>query len=202
MKTQEKFNLKDKKPSLFQVCFLFFYMGLTTFGGASSMLLCLTRELVQKRGWLTEDELYEEIAVSQVSPGIIMVNTATLIGTQTYGILGGILSTLSLLIAPFTFISIITLLLKHFTVDLLLLSNIYSGIRASLCALSITALIRLIKKNIVDVFTAILAVLAFVSIVVLNVKGIFVVIAGIIIGIVASYIKELYKKHKKSDNNG
>lgn len=197
----EKVHMSEKKPSLFQVCYLFFYMGLTTFGGAASMLVCLTRELVDKRGWLTEEELFDEVAVAQCSPGIIMVNTATLFGMQTYGLLGAILTTLSLLIAPFTFICILTLVLRSLSVDLELLSHIYSGIRAALCGISVTAVIRLAKKNVCDIFTSCIAIVAFISIVYFNIKTIFVIIAGIILGLLGSYVKEKLSS-KKEANNG
>ena len=198
---KEKVHMNEKKPSLFQVCYLFFYMGLVTFGGAASMLVSLTRELVDKRGWLTEDELFDEVAVAQCSPGIIMVNTATLFGMQTYGLLGAVLTTLSLLIAPFTFICILTLVLKHLALDMALLSHIYSGIRAALCGISITAVIRLAKKNVCDVFTSLIAIISFVFIVIFNVKTIFVIIAGIVLGLLGSYIKEKISS-KKEQNNG
>lgn len=201
-KPKQKTHMSEKKPSLFQVCYLFFYMGLTTFGGAASMLVCLSRELVDKRGWLTEDELYDDIAVAQCSPGIIMVNVATLFGMQTYGLLGSILATLSLLLAPFTIISILTLVLKTLTVDTALLSAIYGGIRASLCGISLTACIKLAKKNVVDIFTSVVALLAFVLITVLNVKTIFVIILGIVLGLTGSFVKDKIdtKKSKMGAN--
>lgn len=197
----EKIHMNEKKPSLFQVCFLFFYMGLTTFGGAASMLVCLTRELVDKRGWLTEDELYDEVAVAQCSPGIIMVNTATLFGMQTYGLLGAILTTLSLLIAPFTCICLLTLILRYLSLDNELLSCIYSGIRAGLCGISINAVVRLGKKNISDLFTSIVAVVAFVSIVVFNIKTVLVILIGIILGLLGSHVKARLSRKAGGTNN-
>lgn len=201
---KEKIHIDEKKPSLFEVCYLFFYMGLTTFGGAASMLVCLQRELVDKRGWLTEDELYDDIAVAQVSPGIIMVNMATLFGRQTYGFLGSILATLSLLIAPFSFIGILTLILKNASVDTALLSSIYSGIRASLCGISLTACVKLFKKNVVDIFTLIVAIVAFVLIVVLNIRTVLVIIMGIVLGLLGSFVKDKIdtKKNTSEANDG
>lgn len=199
---KEKKHMSEEKPSLFQVCYLFFYMGLTTFGGAASMLVCLQRELVEKRGWLTEDELYDDVAVAQCSPGIIMVNMATLFGRQTYGFWGSILTTLSLLVAPFTFIAILTLVLNKLSLDMALLASIYGGIRAALCGISVIACIKMFKKNIVDFFTFLVAVLAFVLIVILNVKTIFVIIMGIVIGLVASFVKSKIDDKKQGVKNG
>lgn len=183
-------SIEDKKPSLLHICYVFFYLGLTTFGGGASMLINISRELIDKRKWMNEDELYEHIAVAQCSPGIIMVNTATLFGVRTYGMLGAILATLSLLIAPFTIISILTLILHRLALNNELMEFIYVGIRAGMCGISIRAIINLFKKNISDVFTFIIAILALAAIIVFSVKTIYVIIAGIIIGITASYIRE------------
>lgn len=199
---KEKKHMNEEKPSLFSVCYLFFYMGLTTFGGAASMLVCLQRELVEKRGWLTEDELYDDIAVAQCSPGIIMVNMATLFGRQTYGFWGSILTTLSLLIAPFSIIALLTLVINKLSIDMALLQSIYSGIRASLCGISVIACIKMFKKNVVDWFTFLVAILAFVLIVVVNVRTVLVIIMGIIIGLFASFVKDKIDEKKKGVNDG
>ena len=71
-------------------------IGSITFGGGLTMLPLLTREIVQKKKWATEEELLDYYAVGQCTPGIIAVNTATFIGYYQAGILGGIFATLSL----------------------------------------------------------------------------------------------------------
>ena len=52
-------------------------VGVMTFGGGYAMLPILQRELVEKRGWATEEELSDYFAIGQCTPGIIAVNTAT-----------------------------------------------------------------------------------------------------------------------------
>ena len=58
----------------------FFKIGAFTFGGGYAMLPILQREVVEKKGWATEEELTDYFAVGQCTPGIIAVNTATFIG--------------------------------------------------------------------------------------------------------------------------
>ena len=71
-------------------------VGVCTFGGGYAMLPILQREVVEKKGWATEEELTDYFAVGQCTPGIIAVNTATFIGYKYRGIPGGVLATLGL----------------------------------------------------------------------------------------------------------
>ena len=69
-------------------------IGVMTFGGGYAMLPMLERELIDNRGWTTNEELMDYFAVAQCTPGVIAVNTATFIGYKLYGNLGGIVATL------------------------------------------------------------------------------------------------------------
>ena len=68
-------------------------MGACTFGGGYAMLPILQREVVEKRGWATEDELMDYYAIGQCTPGVIAVNTSTFIGYKTHGIPGAVFAT-------------------------------------------------------------------------------------------------------------
>ena len=63
-------------------------IGVCTFGGGYAMLPILQRELVEKRGWATEEELSDYFAIGQCTPGIIAVNTATFVGHSRKGAAG------------------------------------------------------------------------------------------------------------------
>lgn len=69
-------------------------VGVMTFGGGYAMLPILQREVVENKGWTTDEELTDYFAIGQCTPGVIAVNTATFIGQKRRGILGGIVATL------------------------------------------------------------------------------------------------------------
>ena len=71
---------------LFELFWLFAKKGSITFGGGYAMLPILQRELVEKRGWVTNEELADYYAVGQCTPGIIAVNTSTFIGEKRRGV--------------------------------------------------------------------------------------------------------------------
>ena len=63
----------------------FFKVGLFTFGGGYAMLPLIERELVDKRKWITEEELLEMFIISQMTPGTIAINASTFIGNKKAG---------------------------------------------------------------------------------------------------------------------
>ncbi len=88
---------------------LFFKLGAFTIGGGYVMLPLIQKELVEKKGWYTEEEFLDIIAISQSSPGPIVVNAAMVIGTRRLGFLGGLLSVLAAILPPFAIIYLVSI---------------------------------------------------------------------------------------------
>ncbi len=126
-------------------------IGLFTFGGGYAMLPMLQREVVERRGWATEEELMDYYAIGQCTPGIIAVNTATFIGYKQFGIPGGILATLGVVSPSIVIITIIAAFLKNFA-DLAVVKHAFAGIRAVVCILILDSVLKLGKKSIKDTF--------------------------------------------------
>ena len=76
--------LKD----LWELFYTFAKVGVMTFGGGYAMLPILQREVVEKKGWATDEELTDYFAIGQCTPGVIAVNTATFIGQKHRGVAG------------------------------------------------------------------------------------------------------------------
>ena len=70
---------------LWELFWLFVKMGFMTFGGGATMLPILQRELLDKRQWVTEEELVDYYAIGQCTPGIIAVNLSTFVGKKRAG---------------------------------------------------------------------------------------------------------------------
>lgn len=136
-------------------------IGATMFGGGMAMLPILQRELVDKRGWTTEEEIADYYAIGQCTPGVIAVNTATFIGYSRAGIPGGIIATLGIVFPSIVIISILAAFLKNL-VGLEAVKHAFNGIRACVFVLIFWSVIKLGKKSIVDskcalIFIAVLA---------------------------------------------
>lgn len=130
-------------------------IGGLTFGGGYAMLPMLQREVVEKRGWATEEELMDYYAIGQCTPGIIAVNTATFVGQSTAGIIGGIVATLGVVFPSLVIITLIAAFLQNFA-DLPLVQNAFAGIRVCVCVLVFNAVLKLWKKSVVDKKTLII----------------------------------------------
>ena len=150
---------------LFELFWLFAKMCSVTFGGGYAMLPILQRELVEKRGWVTNEELADYYAVGQCTPGIIAVNTSTFIGEKRRGVVGGIVSTLGFVFPSIIIISLIAAFLSNFA-ELAVVRNAFAGIQACVCVLILNAVIKLMQgavKNVpaVLIYLAVLAASVF-----------------------------------------
>ena len=130
----------------------FFKVGIMTFGGGYAMLPILQREIVEKKGWSTEEELMDYFAIGQCTPGIIAVNTATFIGKKVKGILGGIVATLALALPSLIIISLLAGVIEAFS-HIVWVQNAFGGIRVCVCVLILNAVLKLFKKAVLDVPT-------------------------------------------------
>ncbi len=90
----------------------FLKIGFFSFGGAYSAIP-LIREVVLSYGWIEEEKLSYMIAVSESTPGPIMVNMATYIGSTKGGVAGALIATAAVVLPAFLIVIVLTLLLKN-----------------------------------------------------------------------------------------
>ena len=158
----------------------FFRTGACTFGGGYAMLPILQRDLVEKKGWATEEELTDYFAIGQCTPGVIAVNTATFIGYKYKGIPGGIVATLGIVCPSILIITIIALFLRSFA-DLPAVAHAFAGIRACVCVLIFNAVLKIWKSTVIDLPTALIFITVFLLSVFLGLSpALMVVVAGLV----------------------
>ena len=146
---------------LLDMFFTFARIGGLTFGGGYAMLPMLQKEVVEKRGWATEDELMDYYAVGQCTPGVIAVNTATFIGYKIAGNLGGVAATLGVIFPSFVIISVIAGIIENFA-DIPAVKSAFAGIRVCVCVLIFNSVLKLWKGAVKDKATLVLCLLVFV----------------------------------------
>lgn len=185
---------------LLELFLVFARVGGFTFGGGYAMLPMLQRELVEKRGWATEEELMDYFAIGQCTPGIIAVNTATFVGYKLKGIIGGIFATLGIITPSMIIITLIAAFLTNFQ-DYEAVKWAFGGIRAAVVALILSAGINIGKKSVVDIVTTVIfLVVAVLSVFTDLSPAIFVVAAGICGIIIRSSKKDGGKIIKEADD--
>lgn len=173
---------------LFELFSSFFKIGLFTFGGGYAMLPMLQRELVEAKGWETEDDLLDYFSIAQCTPGIIAVNTATFVGRKQGGIIGAAAATLGVVSPSLIIISLIAALLSNFA-EIEVVAHALVGIRAAVCVLIANSVFKLVKKAVTDkVSIAIYAAVLVLAVTGIVPTAIVVVIAGLL-GFIISLIK-------------
>ena len=158
-------------------------VGACTFGGGYAMLPILQRELVENKGWATEEQLADYYAVGQCTPGIIAVNTATFVGSSQKGIPGGVVATLGLVFPPVVIIMVIAAFLQNF-MHIAWVVHAFNGVRAGVVALILSSVIKLYKTSVVDWATRIL----FVVVLLMAAAGAFLTLPQGPLGIALGYL--------------
>ena len=159
----------------------FLKVGLFTIGSGYSMLVLAQRYIVESYHWLTIQEFTDLVAMSEITPGPIMVNLATYVGTKVAGIKGAIFSTLGLIVIPFLALYIIALKYSQFK-DHPVIQNLLKVIRPMAIGFITVAILKLFKTSITDLRTASVAIIVIVLTVVFKVNPIFTVVGGIVLG--------------------
>lgn len=144
-------------------------VGACTFGGGYAMLPILQRELVEKRNWVREEELTDYFAIGQCTPGVIAVNTATFVGYKRKGAAGSVVATLGVVFPSVVIILLIAAFLQNFA-QLPVVIHAFNGVRACVCALVLSSVLKLRKSTVVDLPAA----LIFAVVAALAVAGNFV----------------------------
>ncbi|MCI6359021.1 MAG: chromate transporter [Oscillospiraceae bacterium] len=168
---------------LWKLFYTFATVGVTTFGGGYAMLPALQREVVEKRGWATEEEVMDWYAIGQCTPGVIAVNTATFVGQKQKGVLGGIAATLGVVFPSLVIITIIAAFIRNFA-DLPAVQNAFAGIRACVCVLILNAVVKLWKKSVVDWKAFLIFAVVFLGSVFLDLSPVLYVLAAALAGVV------------------
>ncbi|MBQ3042616.1 MAG: chromate transporter [Clostridia bacterium] len=184
-----------KKTSLWQLFATFFKTGLFTFGGGYAMIAILQEELVDKKKWITNQDMLDMIVVAESTPGVIAVNTATSVGYKTRGVLGAIVATLGIVLPSFLIISLLSYLIDAFQSNIWYQSA-FKGIQACVTVLVINAFTKMFKQIEHDVYNYVSFVVAFAIAALTNFSVIYLILIGGLCGLVVTLLKQK-KSNKK-----
>lgn len=180
---------EQKQRNIFLMLYLtFLKIGLFTFGGGYAMLPMLRREVVNKYGWATDEEMLDYFAIGQSTPGIIAINTATFIGLKRAGIFGALCATIGMVTPSLIIIMSIARFFNEFQDNPIVLSA-FAGIRVIVVVLIVNAVIKMGKKSIKNWIHVLLFIGAFLFVVFTEFSPIYAVIVSGIIGILVNAAK-------------
>ena len=166
----------------------FFRIGGLTFGGGLSMLPMLKYELVEKKNWVSEEQLLDCYAVGQCTPGIIAVNTATYVGYLKKGLAGAIWGTAGMISPSILIITTLCLFLNNF-LDNVWVQHALMGIRGVVCALMLNTVISLAKKSLVSKMCVVIGVAAMILAMFTDIPTVLIVVMAAMVGIIYEKVK-------------
>ena len=139
--------MRKPLPILSQLFLSFMKVGLFTFGGGYAMISVITDTCVEKKQWLTQDEMMDLTVVAESTPGPIAINCATYVGYKMAGMTGAVLATLGIVLPSFVILYIISMFLEHF-LEYKMIAAACRGIKVSLLILDagLTMLKKMKKK--------------------------------------------------------
>ena len=183
---------------LFELFITFLKIGLFTFGGGYAMIPLIKEEVVEKKKWITSDEMLEIIAIAESSPGPIAINMATYIGYKNKKILGSVLATLGVVLPSMVIIILISLIYNHF-INNVYVQYAFVGVKCAVAILILKAGIQMImkaeKKLLFIILLALtIALMLMIEIFSWHFSTIFIILIGGLVGIVAGAIMDANRK--------
>ena len=179
-------NNSKEQASLLSLFLTFAKIGVMTFGGGYAMLPILQREIVESRGWATDEDLANYFAIGQCTPGIIAVNTATFIGHKLRGALGAIVATLGVVFPSLVIITTLAGVISRFA-DNVYVQKAFMGIRVCVCVLILKAVLKLLKSAVKDTLTLIVYLFVFAVALFFDVSPVALVLVMVAAGILLCF---------------
>ena len=147
-----------------QLFYTFFIIGMFSFGGGYAMLPLIQKEVVTHWGWITNSKFADIVAVSQVTPGPIAVNSATYIGyTATNSVWGSVCATAGVCLPSVIVVVLLFLFLQKFK-ESVLVKNAFKGLKIGVVGLILAAaLILMTPENFVDYKSWLICLISFIA---------------------------------------
>ena len=161
---------------------IFFGISSISLGGGLTMLPVMQREFVEKRSWMTPEEMVDTVAVMQSLPGIIAVNMSSLIGYRIAGVAGALAGTAGVILPPFLCILVIAMGMSQLAANETL-NHIFLGVRSAVTALILLSAYKLSRQIVKDVFSAVLCLAGFLLLVFVELEAIWLIVAAAVVGL-------------------
>lgn len=170
-------------PGIWPLFYVFLKIGSIVFGSGYVLLAFLRADLVAQRGWLTDGQLIDAVAVGQVTPGPVFT-TATFIGYLLRGPLGALVATVGIFLPAFVLVAASGPLIPHIRRSAAA-GAFLDGVNVASLALMAVVSYQLGRSSIVDWITALLAAVSLFLLVRFRINSAWLVAGGAIAGIAA-----------------
>ena len=175
------------KVPLWKIFAVFAKIGAFTIGGGYAMIPLIQSEL-SRRGWISDDELPDIVALSQSAPGVMAVNVSIFAGHKLRGIKGSIVATLGSILPSFLIILAIAMFFTAFK-DNPWVARAFQGIRPAVIALILVPMVNMARKSCKKWWAWLLAAVSLALVAFLKVSPIYIIICVLVMGFGISYLR-------------
>ena len=120
-------------------------IGLFTFGGGYAMIALIENACVEKKQWITHDEMMNITVIAESTPGPIAINCATYVGYKQKGLAGALAATVGMVLPSFCIIFAISVYLDHF-LEIAWIAHAFQGIKIAVGILILDAAVKMLQK--------------------------------------------------------
>ena len=188
---------KNRASECLKLFWVFFKIGLFTFGGGLAMISLISREVAESRKWLTEKEMGDIVIIAESTPGPIAVNTATYVGYKVGGVFGSVMATLGVVLPSLVIITLIYFFFEAFKANRWF-GAAFRGIRAAVIVLLFGAFVKLFRPMEKNAVTLSVAAAVFLVMLFTNIDSVYLIIAGGVLGILYFTLFAARLKKKKT----
>lgn len=176
----------------------FVRIGLFTFGGGYAMISVIEDCCVEKKKWITHDEMMNIAVIAESTPGPIAINCATFTGYKIAGLLGAVFATLGVVLPSFVIIFMISMFLDHF-LEITVVANAFMGIKAAVGILILNAGFSMMKNMPKTVMSKIIMACSLAGMLLINIfswnfSSINLMMAAAAVSLVYFIVRDLRRK--------
>ena len=153
---------------LFELFLIFAKIGLFTFGGGYAMISLIENNCVEKKKWITHDEMMNVTVIAESTPGPIAINCATFVGFKQAGLIGSLVATFGMVFPSFVIIYAVSMFLDNF-LEITLIANAFKGIKVAVGILVLDAAITMVRKMHKRVLPRVIMLCSFAAMLLINI---------------------------------
>ena len=183
---------------LLELFFTFAKIGLFTFGGGYAMISIIENQCVERKKWISSDEMMNMTVIAESTPGPIAINCSTFAGYKRAGIPGAFAATLGMVMPSFIVIYFISMHLDNF-LELSIIANAFKGIKIGVGFLILNAGITMLKKKPKKKLSKVIMICSCITMLCINffawkISSISLMVVAAMVSLVLFNIQEIHKQ--------
>lgn len=176
-------------------------IGLFTFGGGYAMIAMIENNCVERKKWISHDEMMDITVIAESTPGPIAINCATYVGYKQAGFVGALVGTVGMVLPSFSIIYLISMFLDNF-LEIAVIAHAFKGIKLAVGLLILDAAITMIKKMQKKAFPRSVMLCAFAAMLAINIFSVKISSISLMLAAALVSISVFIVKQKSGKKGG